>query len=202
RTHFVYTQQGNGWVLVSKSSDFADWSVDQSGFVALGPKIKTVVEANKIDPLKPQFEVDHGIEQLLAKGTVKERTRLELESIRRDLEQFASILNQHFEKGPTPRTASQVKLLPARSEREKRQFRREMLAVPTEERVSRYYDWMSYEVRALKERFVELEHSIEAHLTGILSNNHLYVFGPPGGAKTALAEVILKSELKKLNADQ
>jgi MoxR-like ATPase len=77
-----------------------------------------------------------------------------------------------------------------------------MLSSPVEKRVSQYYDWMSYEVRALKQRFVELEHSIEAHLTGLLSENHLYVFGPPGGAKTALAEVILKSELKKLNADQ
>lgn len=202
KTHFVYNQQGNGWVLRSKSPDFADWSVDQSGFAALGPKIKTVVDANKIDPLKPQFEVDQGIEQLLAKGTVKERTRLELESIRRDLEQFANVLNQHFERDPTPRTANQQRLLPARSEREKRQFRREVLAAPVEERVSRYYDWMGYEVKALTQRFVELEHSIEAHLTGILSNNHLYVFGPPGGAKTALAEVILKSEIKKMNADQ
>jgi len=202
KTHFVYTQKDNGWVLRSKSPDFADWSVDNAGFAALAPKIKTVVEANKIDTSKPQFEVDQGIEQLLVKGTVKERTRLELESIKKDLEQFANVLNQHFERDQAPRVASQEKLLPARSEREKRQFRREMLAAKTEERVSRYYDWMGYEVRALKQRFVELEHSIEAHLTGILSDNHLYVFGPPGGAKTALAEVILKSELKKLNADQ
>lgn len=202
KTHFVYTQKNNTWVLRSKSPDFADWTVDQQGFAALAPKIKTVVEANKIDLSRPQFEVDQGIEQLLAKGTVKERTRLELESIRRDLEQFANVLNQHFERDQAPRVANQEKLLPARSEREKRQFRREMLSARTEERVSRYYDWMSYEVRALKQRFVELEHSIEAHLTGLLSDNHLYVFGPPGGAKTALAEVILKSELKKLNADQ
>ncbi len=202
KTHFVYTQKDNGWALRSKSPDFADWSVDNAGFAALTPKIKTVVEANKIDLSRPQFEVDQGIEQLLAKGTVKERTRLELESIKKDLEQFANVLNQHFERDQAPRAASQEKLLPARSEREKRQFRREMLTAKTEERVSRYYDWMSYEVRALKQRFVELEYSIEAHLTGILSGNHLYVFGPPGGAKTALAEVILKSELKKLNADQ
>jgi len=203
RTHFVYTQNASGnWTLKSKSPDFSDWTVDGSGFAALAPKIKTVVEANKIDTSKPQFEVDQGIEQLLAKGTVKERTRLELESIKKDLEQFANVLNQHFEKDQAPKTVAQEKLLPQRSEKEKRQFRREMLAANVEQRVSRYYEWMSYEVRALKQRFVELEHSIEAHLTGILSGNHLYVFGPPGGAKTQLAEVILKSELKKLNADQ
>ncbi len=202
KTNFVFTQEGNSWVLKSKSPDFADWSVDSTGFAALGPKIQSVMQANQVSLSRPQFEVDHGIEQLLAKGTLKERTRLELESIRKDLEQFANVLNQHFERDQAPRVAQPEKLLPARSEKEKRQFRREMLAAPTEERVSRYYDWMSYEVRALKQRFVELEYSIEAHLTGILSHNHLYVFGPPGGAKTALADVILKSELKKLNADQ
>ncbi len=202
KTQFVFAQTNNGWQLKSKSPDFADWSVDTAGFAALTPKIKSVVDANKIDLAKPQFEVDQGIDQLLAKGTIKERTRLELESIKKDLEQFANVLNQHFDRDQVAQKPSQEKLLPARSEKEKRQFRREMLNASTEERVSRYYDWTSYEVRALKQRFVELEHSIEAHLTGILSDNHLYVFGPPGGAKTALAEVILKSELKKLNADQ
>jgi hypothetical protein len=83
------------------------------------------------------------------------------------------------------------KLLPPRSEKEIRAFRREVLSLPRKERIGRYFDWMGYEVKALKQRFVELDHSIEAHLTGLLSENHLYVFGPPGGAKTALAEVIL-----------
>lgn len=202
RTQFIFTQKDQAWVLKSKSADFADWSVDAQGLASLMPKIRTVVDANKIDLARPQFDVDRGIDQLLAKGTVKERTRLELESIKKDLEQFANVLNQHFERDQKPQVPAATKLLPARSEKEKRQFRREMLAAPVEQRVSRYYEWMGYEVRALKQRFVELEHSIEAHLTGILSDNHLYVFGPPGGAKTALAEVILKSELRKLNADQ
>lgn len=203
RTQFTFGQnKDGGWYLKSKSADFSDWSVDNGAINGLAPKIKTVVDANKIDLAKPQFDVDQGVDQLLAKGTIKERTRLELESIKKDLEQFANVLNQHFDRDQKPQVPPQEKLLPARSEKEKRGFRREMLAAPVEQRVSRYYDWMGYEVRALKQRFVELEHSIEAHLTGILSDNHLYVFGPPGGAKTALAEVILKAELRKLNADQ
>ncbi|MDZ4677899.1 MAG: SUMF1/EgtB/PvdO family nonheme iron enzyme, partial [Oligoflexia bacterium] len=202
KTQFAYGLNGNSWVLKSKSPEFADWSIDTTGFAALAPKIKSVVQANKIDLSKPQFEVDKNIDQLLAKGTVKERTRVELESIKKDLEQFANVLSQHFDKDQPAVRAPQEKLLPQRSEKEKRQFRREMLAAKVEERVSRYYDWMGYEVRALKQRFVELDYSIEAHLTGILSDNHLYVFGPPGGAKTALAEVILKSELKKMNTDK
>ncbi|HVK62762.1 MAG TPA: AAA family ATPase [Bdellovibrionales bacterium] len=202
RTQFTFKKKNGEWILKSKSADFADWSVDPKGIADLAPKIQTVIADNQIDPSKPQLEVGSEIDRLLAKGTVKERTRTELESIKKDLEQFANVLNQHFEREDQPKVPAQQKLLPARSEREKRDFRRKMLSSPVEKRVSQYYDWMSYEVRALKQRFVELEHSIEAHLTGLLSENHLYVFGPPGGAKTALAEVILKSELKKLNADQ
>lgn len=203
RTQFTFAQsQEGGWALKSKSVDFSDWSADKGAINGLAPKIKTVVDANKIDLAKPKFDVDQGVDQLLAKGTVKERTRLELESIKKDLEQFANVLNQHFDRDQKPQVPAATKLLPARSEKEKRQFRRELLTASLEQRVSRYYEWMGYEVRALKQRFVELEHSIEAHLTGILSDNHLYVFGPPGGAKTALAEVILKAELRKLNADQ
>ena len=201
-TQFTFVQKNNAWELKSKSADFSDWSVDIQGIAGLASQIKTVIETNKINLTKPQFDVDRGIDQLLAKGTLKGRTRLELESIKKDLEQFATVLNQHFDRDQKLQAPPQQKFLPARSEKEKRQFRREMLAAPLEQRVSRYYDWMGYEVKALKQRFVELEHSIEAHLTGILSDNHLYVFGPPGGAKTALAEVILKAELKKLNADQ
>jgi len=201
-TQFTFVQKNNAWELKSKSADFSDWSVDTHGLAALAPKITSLISANNINLTKPQFDVDRGIDQLLVKGTLKGRTRLELESIKKDLEQFATVLNQHFDRDQKPLAPSVQKFLPARSEKEKRQFRREMLAAPVEQRVSRYYDWMGYEVRALKQRFVELEHSIEAHLTGILSDNHLYVFGPPGGAKTALAEVILKAELKKLNSDQ
>lgn len=202
RTQLTFALKDQTWILKSKSADYADWSVDSEAIAELSRKIESTAATHAIDLAKPQFEVDQGIDQLLAKGTHKERTRTELESIKKDLEQFANILNQHLDRDQAPLPPTAGKLLPARSEKEKRKFRREMLAAPIEQRISRSYEWMSYEVRALKQRFLELDYSIEAHLTGILSDNHLYVFGPPGGAKTALAEVILKAELRKLNADQ
>ncbi len=190
----------NKWVIESKSPEFKDYSVDDN---SIGNRLNEILTANKVDLAKPQFEIDSAaIDKLLAKGTVKERTAKELESIKQDLQQFAETLNQQSDKSTQRQAQAVQKLLPPRSLKEIRAFRREMMTAPEKERVGRYYDWMGYEVKAIKQRFVELEHSIEAHLTGILSENHLYVFGPPGGAKTALAEVILKSELKKLNADQ
>ncbi|OFZ29028.1 MAG: hypothetical protein A2622_13120 [Bdellovibrionales bacterium RIFCSPHIGHO2_01_FULL_40_29] len=190
----------NKWVVESKSPEFKDYSVDDN---SIGNRLNEILAANKVNLAKPQFEIDSAaIDKLLAKGTVKERTAKELESIKQDLQQFAETLNQQSDKNTQRQIQATQKLLPPRSAKEIRAFRREMMTAPEKERVGRYYDWMGYEVKAIKQRFVELEHSIEAHLTGILSENHLYVFGPPGGAKTALAEVILKSELKKLNADQ
>ncbi len=193
----------NKWIVSSKSSAFADYTVDENSLNSINAKLNELLATNKVDLRRPQFEVDSAaIDKLLAKGTVKERTQKELESIKQDLAQFAETLNQQFDKDSQRPQQVVQKLLPPRSAKEIRTFRREMMTAPEKERIGRYYDWMTYEVRALKQRFVELDYSIEAHLTGILSENHLYVFGPPGGAKTALAEVILKSELKKLNADQ
>ncbi len=202
-TQVVLKLESQKWILQSKSSEFHDYVVDENSLNSINGKLNELLSSNKVDLTRPQFEVDSSaIDKLLAKGTVKERTQKELESIKQDLGQFAETLNQQFDKDhQRPQQVAQ-KLLPPRSAKEIRAFRREMLTAPSSERVGRYYDWMTYEVRALKQRFVELDYSIEAHLTGILSENHLYVFGPPGGAKTALAEVILKSELKKLNADQ
>lgn len=193
----------NKWVTHSKSVEFQDYTVSEGSLNSLNSKLSDLLTKNNVDLSKPQFEMDSSaIDKLLAKGTVKERTQKELESIKQDLGQFADTLNQQMDKSNQRPAQVVQKLLPPRSTKEIRAFRREVKDLPEKERVGRYYDWMTYEVKALKQRFVELEHSIEAHLTGLLSENHLYVFGPPGGAKTALAEVILKSELKKLNADQ
>jgi formylglycine-generating enzyme required for sulfatase activity/MoxR-like ATPase len=203
QTQIILKLENNKWIISSKSSEFQDYVVDENSLNSINGKLAELLAANKVDLGRPQFEVDSSsVDKLLAKGTVKGRTQKELESIKQDLAQFAETLNQQFDKDSTAKALAVQKLLPPRSTKEIRAFRREMMTAPEKERVGRYYDWMTYEVKALKQRFVELEYSIEAHLTGILSENHLYVFGPPGGAKTALAEVILKSELKKLNADQ
>ena len=203
KTQFTFsrTTEGgkSGWQLESQSPDFSDWTIDRESFQSLKPRIEKIVGEAKIDPKKPRFELDGGIDRLLSKGTLKERTRQELESIKKDLEQFGSILDRRFETEPTAGGNFLEKWLPARSLKETRAFRRETLALPVEKRVAKYYDWTAYEAKALKQRFVELDYSIEAHLTGMLSDQHLYVFGPPGGAKTALAEVLLKSEIRHLN---
>ena len=203
KTQITLALKNGAWALESKSKDFEDWHIDAGQIARLAQRATAIVQENHLDLSKPQFAVDDSIDRLLAKGTLKERTRAELASIKQDLNQFAEVLNQHFEKDvPVAKARPSEKLLPARSEREKRAFRRELMTATQKEKAEKYYDWINYEVKALKQRFVELDYSIEAHLTGLLSDNHLYVFGPPGGAKTTLAEVILKSELKKLNADQ
>ncbi|GIL17011.1 MAG: hypothetical protein BroJett040_07620 [Oligoflexia bacterium] len=199
------SSSGKDWEIRSQSSEFEGWTVEMKDVAALDKRIQQVIADNKLNPEKPQFEVDKTIDLLLAKGTVKKRTRTELESIKADLNQFAEILTRQFEQTNNSKKAkksAQEEIVPERSRKEVRAFLKQTRSLPADQRTQRYYDWMVYEVRALKNRFIELEHSIEAHLTGLLSENHLYVFGPPGGAKTALAEVILKAELSKMNHDQ
>lgn len=204
KTQIILKLENGKWVTESKSSDFQDYTVNEDSLNQLGDVLNKVIADNKVDLKKTQFDVDTtAIDALLAKGTVKDRTQEELKSIKADLIQFADTLNQQMERtNSVAAVKTPQKLLPPRTAKEIRAFQREVRKLPQDEKTARYYDWMVYEVRALKQRFVELEHSIEAHLTGLLSENHLYVFGPPGGAKTALAEVILKSELKKLNKDE
>jgi MoxR-like ATPase len=200
---FIFQKNHQGsWDQIFHDQSF-NWTVDLSSLQKLDEKIQKLMVEQNIDLDKPQFEVDSSIDQLIDKGTVKERTRNELLSIKEDMLRFAEILNRHFDTTVAPNLLqTEQKILPLRSKKELRTFRREMMSASEQERVHRYYDWMTYEVAALKQRMVELDYSIEAHLTGILAENHLYVFGPPGGAKTALAEAIVKAELKKINADQ
>ena len=204
RTQMILIKKNGQWTIESKSPAFSDWTIDLKQIDKLEPKLQEIITENKIDPSHPVFIVDNTIDRLIDKGTFEEPTRVELASIKQDLVHFAEVLNRQLEKDRTkdaaPRPAA--KFLPARSEKQIRNFRRDVRNLTPNERAEKYYDWMLYEVSAMKQRFVELDYSIEAHLTGLLSRNHLYVFGPPGGAKTALAEVILKSELRKANADE
>jgi hypothetical protein len=150
--------ENNKWTVLSKSSEFADYMVDENSLSSINTKLNELIIANSIDLTRPQFEVDSAaIDKLLAKGTVKERTQKELESIKQDLGQFAETLNQQFDKDHQRPQQAVQKLLPPRSAKEIRTFRREMMTAPEKERIGRYYDWMTYEVKALKQRFVELD---------------------------------------------
>jgi MoxR-like ATPase len=188
--------------MVFADPEFKDYELDSESISKIFPLIKKVITDEKINLSMPQFEIDSAfVDALLQKGTIKSRTAKELESIKDDMQQFVDKLNQKLQI-PAQNKVNPIKQIPARTTREIRQFNREIRQLPESERTERLYDWMSYEIRALKQRFFELDYSIEAHLTGLLSDNHLYVFGPPGGAKTALAEVLLKSELRYINAKE
>ena len=179
---------------------FTGWSVTDTELKTLNEKIAQVTEAQAIDENLPQFEVDSNLQQLLAKGTFKNRTKAELESIQADLNQLVTVLNQTLTTPESELAGTEIKpLTPQRTVLEQRAFRRDVKDLTPDQQAIRYYDWIRDEIKPLKERFVELDYSIEAHLTAMLSDNHLYVFGPPGGAKTALAETILKAELKTVN---
>lgn len=197
--HAMTYREVNGTLELSETnSRFTGWTVEAASLSSLEPLMKTAIETNAIDIKVPQFEVETNIDDVMAKGTFKSRTQNELQSIRADMDQFATVLNQVMttEIKPLPAKAS---LTVGKTVGALRADRRDLQKKPKAEQLAQIYDQVVFEAKLLKERFVELDHSVEAHLTALLSENHLYVFGPPGGAKTALAEAILKSELGQIN---
>lgn len=148
---------------------------------------------------QPQFMVSEDIDQLLKKETLPAPTRQELESIREDAVAFVQRLNQQTEK--VARAAS-LGSGPRENGVQRREYRglRRFSDQQGHLQVDKAYELSRVGVLAMKQRFPELSYSIEAHLTALLGGEHLYVFGPPGGAKTALAEVVLAAELRHINA--
>ncbi len=199
---FILEKINGKWETTAISDPtFYEWTVVEESVAELEPMIAKVIADNNIDIKKPQFEIDTQIDAFVASNLLKERTEKELISIKKDTEHFVTVLNQYFDADPVTFTSKKQDFLPPRTNKDLRKFKRQIVSSDKEERMRRYYEWMVYEVKALKQRFVEMDHSIEAHLSAMLSNTHLFVFGPPGGAKTALAEVLLKAEIKKLNFD-
>jgi MoxR-like ATPases len=198
----TYRLEGKEFKKISHADSFEDWSIDPTSLKALLPIIEKSDLDNKVDVNKPQFEVDGGIDKLLTGGVLQKRTKIELENIKQDIVQLTEVLNQQIEKDVKHEPLSKIEYSKQRTTKEHRAFRRTVRDLPPDKRAESYYHWLGYELKALKERFVELDHSLEAHMTALLAETHVYAFGPPGGAKTALAEVLLKSELKNMNAKQ
>src|SRR5207253_4885489 len=96
-TNFVFKKDGTKIEEISRSPDFADWTVDAKSLAELLPIIERENTENKVDVTKPQFEVDAGIDKLLAGGVFQQRTRKELLNIKDDLVKFYEVLNQQFE---------------------------------------------------------------------------------------------------------
>lgn len=152
---------------------------------------------NGIDLKKPTFVVEGPLEQLINKDTVTHETKQELTSILEDSEMLAQRLNTQIEK---PATAPHVQM-PTENGVSKAEFRKARAEIRkgNMSAIKFSYEMNQRGYKAMVQRFPELEHSIEAHFTALTSGEHLYVFGPPGGAKTALADAILKAELKTVN---
>lgn len=156
---------------------------------------------NSVQFDKPQFEVDQSLADLLKRETLPARTREELESIKEDLEEFTQRLNQQVDRPAVKIAKGSGTRETGVTRSEVRNLRRGSVT-PGRLDLRTSYDTTRRGAVALTQRFPELSHSIEAHFTGLLAREHLFVFGPPGGAKTALAESILGAELRTMNSQE
>lgn len=210
QTIMVYARQnnshmsgGHSWVKISTPPQFADWHIFDDGyhneFKRIDSLIQSALKRHPVDVNAPQFETLHDMSGFMLKGTLKPGIEHEVNSINADLNQFVDKINQHFQKTSTPAAPTLRKLAPLKTRKEIRDFRREMRNSGQMDRIQKAFDWMSYEIKTLKQRYFEMDHVVEAIMTALLSRHHLYLFGPPGGAKTEIAESIIKAELQSMN---
>jgi hypothetical protein len=169
-------------------------------------EIEKINSAQKIDQSKPQFEVDGEITRLLAKKTIPARTRYELETIQKDMQAFVAQINAiTIQKGGDPtvqaKNLSELRERKRRIEEEDAKVTSNVTKVKAsniseEKKLATYYETTQTAFNHLKQMYPELDHVVNAFFVSILARNHLYVFGPPGGAKTSMAREILGSLIR------
>lgn len=159
--------------------------------------LKAQEEQEKVDLKIQQFRSSRVIDAALARGTIPTRTRNELKDIADDQQAFASILNTQLAQRPgkatekkagSSSTASATKTAPVTKSA------REMT-------LEEAYNLAVESAREANQDFQEVDYAVEALITSILAGEHVYMFGPPGGAKTALSQNVLKRVLKAMKRD-
>jgi MoxR-like ATPase len=168
--------------------------------------VQKINTAQKFDLTKPQFEVDGEIARLLNKKTIPARTRYELDTIQKDMQAFVAQINAVNLKKAENQVANNKTL--ADLQEQKKRIESDDQKVTTllaktkasngspDQKLEVYYDATQMAFKHLQQMYPELDHAVNAFFVSILARAHLYVFGPPGGAKTSMAREILGSLIR------
>jgi MoxR-like ATPase len=174
-------------------------SVDISG---LSERLQTAEQAAGIKLDLVEFELDDRIDKLLERKTLPKRTRTELDGIKADQTALAGLLNAQITKEPraidvSPQRQSRLKAISVHAAQLKAKIR-EARRSPEALRKA-IYEATQAAYTELTTKFPDMSHYIKAIMVGLSSSSHVYAFGPPGGAKTLVARLILNSEIKYVN---
>jgi MoxR-like ATPase len=171
-------------------------------------KIKELIakaeQENNFNPDVIVYETDAELNRLLANRAIPTRTRKELETILSDTNALVQQLNalQRSDNEVVNKKLENAKVEISKFANKQKKWDRylELVLKSTtlspEKKLKAYYNATQFAMKSLRLSFPEMNHSIMAHLVSILSGQHAFVFGPPGGAKTALAKQILSAALK------
>lgn len=188
---------------------------DQGGVVDASRVIHpaTLVRVEKLlsTPPPPGLEQDNTLQKYLKSKTLEEETRREFQFILQSRDVFinaANIAIQQLAGKPLTYQWNNHRAKQRRSEIEEqslqilntfRQLQEKRLDLGWADYYSFAAETVRQSFRELEFDFREMAHAIKAEMVAILSRNHVWLFGPPGGAKTALAIRIIEGVLKTLN---
>jgi MoxR-like ATPase len=189
--------------LTSEAFESEKVSIDQELAQKLIAQVQKTLATTQTNIQKVEFEVESTIEKLIAKGTLEDTTIRELQAIQEDAQLFTQQLNA-ISNNPinAPRITDQRAIIEI--ENRGLLLKKELAELKKQGPESQAYQEKAIEAIALaykelNSKFRELDHSINAHMVSILSGEHIYSFGPPGGAKTALGQTIIEGVLADVN---
>lgn len=194
------------------SIDPSHVEIDSAEFAKIQSFASKLISEQAVDLKKPKYKVSSDLAQLIENGIWSPSQLIELQQILEETESLVAILNEpeaSLQQEVPSQLASPTRDWKNAALQLKEQIklvRREEPILPTskfedastQKRLSVFWQANQNALQELNKKFPELEHYTLAIMTSILSNSHAYIFGPPGGAKTLLADTILKAELRSL----
>lgn len=206
------------YVVNPLSGSSTAFSVNRSErtFTAVGPsslQLSTeglfekisAAENGTIDLNVVEYELDSALDQLLAKQTLPARTRTELMTIQEDQQALTALLSAQVQKpARSVNTSLERRAALKRIADKAQQLKRDLRKARSSPQAlqAALFDSIRPAFVELSTKFPDADHYIKATMTSLSASNHVYAFGPPGGAKTMIARLILDSEIKYVNKQE
>lgn len=168
-----------------------------------------IEEAKSVDAKKAiienpvGFAEDPVFKRYLELRNLPKNTMQEIASIQEDQAKLIRLMNDQLPKPEDTRSRTkEVRTARAHQLREARKTQREFKSLAqNKDNVTPESMWPINQktLREVMQTFPEMEHVVKAMVLAMATDSNAYLFGPPGGAKTAISRALIDAELRTEN---
>jgi len=204
---FLYTTTEHGRVMRTNKTyyytagDFADF---KRSILKVMPGLSLEIFEQKKEALeyaRLEFENDGLLDSFLSINTLSAGSRADFEVAQFERNSLVGALNALVAQKRTRPTEGGQKNRGVYTQTKVQELSlRKQNGEPNGEQAA-YLDWQLFYAQLLQ-KFPNLENLIDSIMLAMLSKQHAFVFGPPGGAKSQVSLLILKVALASLNQEE